>query len=219
MFRKLSIVILAIFSTAVGLYPFIYFFVDRKFGLLQSKSAAILSSISWNTAFYTHIVFGGIALLIGWTQFVKKWRKKHLNLHRTIGKIYVSSVLLSALAGIYIALFASGGIIASIGFICLGLVWFSTTLKAYFNIRKGKVSEHRKMMVYSYAVCFAAVTLRTYLPILIIIFKDFNTAYPIVAWLCWIPNLFIAHFFFQKFNKQSRQTVADIEFAAKQVAS
>jgi hypothetical protein len=115
-------------------------------------------------------------------------------------------------------LFATGGIIPSVGFICLGIVWFSTTSKAYSEIRKGRFAEHRRMMVYSYSVCFAAVTLRIYLPLLIILFQDFNIAYPIVAWLCWVPNLVIAHFFFQKSHKQKKQGAAEIVVASSEVA-
>jgi hypothetical protein len=49
------------------------------------------------------------------------------------------------------------------------------------------------MMIYSYAACFAAVTLRIWLPLLISITGDFFIAYPIVAWLCWVPNLIVAN--------------------------
>ncbi|GAB4428835.1 MAG: hypothetical protein OHK0039_47410 [Bacteroidia bacterium] len=44
----------------------------------------------------------------------------------------------------------------------------------------------------SYAACFAAVTLRLWLPILTALLGDFLPAYRIVAWLCWVPNLLVA---------------------------
>ena len=185
MIRKISIILVAIVATVIGLYPSIYFFMDRQFGLLQSKSEALLINTPWNIAFYTHIILGGLALLIGWTQFIEKWRDNYLNLHRNTGKVYIVSVLASALSGIYIAFYATGGIIPSLGFFCLGIAWFFTTLKAYLDIRKGKVEAHEKMMVYSYAACFAAVTLRIYLPLLTALFNDFIKAYSLVAWLCW----------------------------------
>lgn len=103
------------------------------------------------------------------------------------------AVLLSALAGIYIGFFATGGLISSAGFICLGIIWFYTTLKAYLYIKNGEIEPHQKMMVYSYAACFAAVTLRLWLPLLTMIYSDFVKAYLLVAWLCWIPNLIVAY--------------------------
>jgi hypothetical protein len=47
-------------------------------------------------------------------------------------------------------------------------------------------------MMRSYALAFAAVTLRLYLPIFQITHVDFMIAYRITAWLCWVPNLAFA---------------------------
>lgn len=158
-----------------------------------------------------HITLGGIALLIGWTQFSVKLRTKKLKLHRQVGKVYVIAALVSAFASLYIALYATGGIIASLGFICLGLTWFYSTLKAYTEIRNGRIEQHQKMMIYSYAACFSAVTLRIYLPILVILFHDFIKAYLLVAWLCWVPNIIVAYFLVQQLEKRkSRQILTEI---------
>lgn len=191
-------VLFAVFATLIGLYPVIYFLVDRKFGLLKSKSAELLANVFWNTGFYTHITFGGIALLIGWIQFSSKIRIKYVKLHRNVGMVYLVAVVLSALAGVYIGFFATGGFIASLGFITLGLIWFYTTVKAYLYIKARQIDQHQKMMVYSYAACFAAVTLRIWLPLLTMIYGDFLKAYVIVAWLCWVPNLCVAYLITRK---------------------
>jgi len=192
--RKSLWILFVVLALLVGLYPAIYFLVDRQFGLLSSKSNELLANIFWNSAFYTHIILGGIALLIGWSQFSSKIRTRNTSLHRRLGKTYVIAVILSAVAAIYIGFFASGGIVSALGFICLGIVWLSITTVAYLSIRKGQILKHQKMMTYSYAACFAAVTLRIWLPLLISYFGDFITAYRIVAWLCWVPNLIVAYF-------------------------
>lgn len=198
--NKLVWAVFTFFSIAIGLYPIIYFLVDRKFGLLASKSDELLSSLMWNIGFYGHVVLGGVALLLGWSQFSKKLRNKKLKLHRGLGKVYVVSVVVSAVCGIYIGLYATGGFISSAGFISLGVIWFTTTLKAFLYIKKGEVTKHQKMMIYSYAACFAAVTLRIWLPILTGIVGDFVPAYRIVAWLCWVPNLLFAYFLVKKID-------------------
>lgn len=191
--NRISWVLLVLFAITIGLYPVIYFFADKTFGLLSTKSTELLGNTIWNVGFYTHIILGGLALLIGWLQFSDQLRKKNINLHRIIGKVYIISVLVSAIAAFGIAFFATGGWVASLGFISLALIWFYTTLSAYLTIRKGQVAQHQKMMIYSYAATFAAVTLRIWLPILITIFGDFVTAYLIVAWLCWVPNLIVGY--------------------------
>ncbi len=198
MVKKGLWVLFAILAMLIGLYPIIYFLVDRKFGLLNSKSVELLTNTFWNIGFYTHIIFGGIALLTGWTQFSPKMRNRRMALHRKLGKVYVIAVLLSALAGIYIGFFATGGLISSTGFICLGIIWFYTTLKAYLYIKRGEVEKHQKIMVYSYAACFAAVTLRIWLPILTMLYGNFSKAYLVVAWLSWVPNLLVAYLLTRK---------------------
>jgi uncharacterized membrane protein len=194
MTRKILRIIVAVLAIQVGLYPAIYFIIDRKFGLLHSKSDAVLNDLFWNIGFYTHITMGGLALLIGWIQFNKKIREKRIRFHRRIGKVYVTASLLGAVTAVYIACNATGGLIASLGFICLGTIWFYSTLGAYFAIRNKQVDKHQKRMLFSYAACFSAVTLRIYLPLLTLLFHDFTRAYLAVAWLCWIPNIIVAYF-------------------------
>jgi uncharacterized membrane protein len=190
--KKASWITIGILSTLVGLYPIIYFLIDQRFGLLSSKSVELLNDNLWNIAFYGHITLGGLALLIGWLQFSNTLRVKKTELHRILGKIYVISVLISGICGLFIALNATGGIISILGFFTLGLFWLTTTILGFKAIKKGNIKSHEKFMIFSYAACFAAVTLRVWLPLLTIAMGEFNSAYRIVAWLCWVPNLIVA---------------------------
>jgi uncharacterized membrane protein len=199
-------ILFASLAIIIGTYPAVYLFIGRKFGLLNSKSAELLASPTWNIAFYTHIVLGGIALLVGWTQFSSSIRKNKLALHRTLGKVYVIAVLLSSTAAIYISFFANGGFIPSLGFFLLGVIWLSTTLMAFINIRNKQIERHQKMMIYSYAACFAAVTLRLWLPLLLKITGSFIIAYSIVAWLCWVPNLLVAYLIVRRIEPKEHIT-------------
>lgn len=198
--KKITLIIVGILATIVGLYPIIYFFVDRKFGLLSSKSEELLNNNFWNIAFYGHIIFGGLALLVGWLQFSNKLRLKKMKLHRAIGKIYVVSVLISGICGLFISFYATGGIISALGFFSLCVIWLSTTILGFKSIKIGNVQTHEKFMIVSYAACFSAVTLRVWLPILIGMIGNFNDAYRIVAWLSWVPNLMVAYFILRRNN-------------------
>lgn len=206
--KKVTWVIVGILSTIVGLYPIIYFFVDRNFGLLSSKSAEILSDNFWNIAFYGHITFGGLALLVGWLQFSKKLRLKNMRLHRTIGKIYMVSVLISGICGLFISFYATGGITSALGFFSLGVIWLSTTIVGFKSIKIGNVQMHEKFMIISYAACFSAVTLRIWLLILIGVIGEFIPAYKIVAWLSWVPNIIIAYILVRKKNSSNYKPIS-----------
>lgn len=186
-------------AIGVGIYPALYFIIDAKFGLLQAKPDEVLASQIWWSVFYVHICFGAVTLITGWSQFSKSMRAKRIRLHRNLGKIYLIGIAFAGPAGFYLALHANGGIIAQIGFSGMSICWLTTSALAYSAIRKGKITAHRKWMIRSYALAFAAVTLRLWLPIFdIFLGMGFNESYTIISWLSWVPNLFIAQYFINR---------------------
>lgn len=202
MLKKILFFIFALLSIVVGFYPIIYFLIDPNFGLLGTKAKALFDNKIWHTAFYVHILLGGLSLLLGWSQFSAALRKRYIRLHRTLGKCYVLAVLLSGIAALYIAYYATGGIVTKLGFGTLAVLWLYGTIKAFQTIRRGAVTAHQYWMIYSFALTWAAVTLRIWLPILVTAFRgDFVPAYRIVAWLSWVPNLVFAYFFTKKLSK------------------
>ncbi len=190
-----------LFAVSIGLYPILYCIVDMSKGLLASKSNDILTNPIYHFLFYTHISFGGLSLLTGWSQFSKRLRTKNLSLHRWLGKVYVISVLLSGTAGLYIAIYATGGIVSSFGFGSLAIVWLTSTFLAYKNIRQLRIQKHQQWMIRSFALTFAAVTLRLWIPMFqIFTDMDFVSSYKIISWLCWIPNLAVGEWFVKRIS-------------------
>lgn len=142
---------------------------------------------------YTHVFAAVIALVLGPFQFWGGLRRRHPELHRMLGKIYLAlGVFVGGLSGLYMSVFAFGGAIVQIGFGSLALLWLYTAYTAYQAIRAGKVERHRAFMVRNYALTLAAVSLRVYLPLSMMAGMEFVTAYSFIAWLCWIPNLLVA---------------------------
>ena len=203
--RRITYPIVAVCSIIIGLYPLVYFLTEMNSGLLSTKSELLLKKGLWNIAFYTHISLGGLALLIGWSQFNRKLRKNNVKLHRDIGKVYMICVFLSGSASLYLAYHATGGFISTFGFLSLGIIWMITTLLAFVEIKNGHVSRHQKFMTYSFAACFAAVTLRVWLPLLSAITGSFILAYQMSAWLCWVPNIIVAYFIIQHMSESRRR--------------
>ncbi|EAZ83196.1 membrane protein [Algoriphagus machipongonensis] len=202
--QKSSWLLFAFLSIAIGIYPILYFVFGRQFGVLNAHDPEQLTNLFWNIAFYTHITLGGLALAVGWVQFNQKLRDRNRKLHKRIGMIYVTAVFFSGLAGVYVAIYTLGGIIASMGFALLGITWLITTLMGWKTAKAKDFVSHENWMIYSYAACFAAVTLRIYLPFLENIMGGFIPAYQIVAWLCWVPNMAVAFWLVRK-NQPSSQ--------------
>lgn len=193
MTKKIGFVLMGILALLIGIYPLLYAFVDEKYTLLGSKAPEILYNRIWKTAFLAHIIFGALALFIGWRQFGSSFRNKYKRLHRVIGKVYIIAVIISSVTSVYMGFYANGGIIAATGFISLGIIWLISTLVSLVSIKNGHVICHQQWMTYSYACIFAAVTLRILLPLLKSITGDPNGSYIAVAWLCWVPNLLTAY--------------------------
>lgn len=199
--KTLIWILFALLAISTGLYPLMYLFVPSDVGLLSTKEAAVLGSLIWQLSFYGHISFGGIALITGWSQFNSTLRMRKVLLHRVLGKVYIISVMISGICALVASTYGSGGPIAQFGFASLAVVWLYTTSQAYSKIRIGDIHKHKIFMIYSYAVCFAAVSLRIYLPLLQIGLGDFETAYQVVAWLCWVPNLIFARIFIWRYQE------------------
>jgi hypothetical protein len=71
----------------------------------------------------------------------------------------------------------------------LASCWLGCTIAGWRQAVGRDLPAHRRWMIRSYALTLAAVTLRLYLPLSASLGIPFATAYPAIAWLCWIPNL------------------------------
>lgn len=204
--NKVSRITVAVLATFIGLYPLFYFF-QNNFGIMGNKSSTLLDGVVWSSAFYIHITAGGLGLLVGWVQFSQRIRKSFPVIHRNVGKLYLLFALCSSASASYLALHADGGVIARLGFLCLAVVWFTSTFFGYISILRGKIDQHQEFMIFSYAACFAAVTLRILLPLLVAVYQDFIKAYVLVAWLCWLPNMFVAYLITRNMKKPENGNV------------
>lgn len=175
----------------------IYLNFKPNVNFLLSKPAELVQDMVWRTAFYVHIISAMVILVIGPFQFLKKFRSKYLTLHKWVGRAYVFGILaLAAPSGMYMAFFANGGVPSEIGFALMSSAWFTITYKAYQTIRKGEVVAHQQWMIRSFAVTFAAVTLRLWVLVLSVT-TDLDSVLieQMSAWISWIPNLIFAEVF------------------------
>ena len=121
----------------------------------------------------THGVFGALALTLGIFQFSSRLRSRYLAVHRWMGRIYVFACIIGGAAGFLLALGTDAGSIAQWGFGLLAVIWVSCAIQAWRLALARRFVEHREWMVRSFALTFAAVTLRLYLPIAGIAHLDF----------------------------------------------
>lgn len=142
-------------------------------------------------AFFAHIIFASIALLLLPFQLSWKLRAKHLAVHRWLGRISGVSILIAGLSGLIISITTPAGAFAATGFSILSVLWIFVTAWAVIYAVKGRIEDHRRWMIRSAALTLAAVTLRLQLPA-IALSVGMEVGYPFVAWTCWVPNVLFA---------------------------
>lgn len=114
-----------------------------------------------------HGILGMVALVTGPFQFSTTLRKRNLRLHRRLGKVYITAVLLSAPLALFIAIFhpipGANGTFLLEG-IMQALVWGFTAGMAWVAIRRRNLLIHKIWAARSYGVTLIFVLSRVYDP-------------------------------------------------------
>jgi hypothetical protein len=195
--RQVGFVTLVLFSFAVAVYAVaIYGFQPLGIALAPEMREKF---VAHRIVVYAHIFAAAMTLIIGPFQFSTRLRNRHTTLHRWSGRLYLGiGVVIGGAAGFYMALIAEGGLVAKLGFAMLALAWLFTGFKAWRAIRARNLTAHRHWMIRNYALTFAAVTLRLWLPAGLLAGIPYALVYPAVAWLSWLPNLLVAEIWFNQ---------------------
>ena len=143
-------------------------------------------------AFFAHVVFAPVALALVPFQLWQGLRNRRPIVHRVLGRLYGLAILISGASGLWLAATTMAGPVAAFGFGLLAVLWLGTTGRGISLAIRGDRVAHRRWMIRSIALTLAAVTLRIQIPMGMMLDIPFDTAYPAIAWLCWVPNLIVA---------------------------
>lgn len=186
--RKTAWALAALFSFSVAAYAVIGYGARPLGAGVHPDMRAVFQA--HRVAVYLHVFGSAVALLLGPLQFAARLRGARPALHHLLGRLYLGAgVLAGGLAGLYMAAFAYGGAISSLGFGALALLWLYTGARAFAAARARDFAAHRAWMVRNFALALAAVTLRLQLGGSLALGLPFESVYPALAWLCWLPNL------------------------------
>lgn len=197
----------SIFFKILLIAGFVYFFwlmlkitleyipVSPNVSFLMIKQTEVTNRPEYLYFFYTHVYISIFVLLTGFLAILRKdFGIK--DLHQNVGKVYIFLILfLAAPSGIYMGIFANGGICSKISFVILGCLWWFSTLNAYKLARQKKFKQHKQWMWRSFALTISAITLRMWKVIIVFLFHpDPMEVYQIIAWLGWIPNILLIEY-------------------------
>ncbi|WP_407848359.1 DUF2306 domain-containing protein [Chryseobacterium sp. KCF3-3] len=172
---------------------------NPEVSFLMIKQTEVVERPEYLTFFYTHVYTSIFVLLSGFLALLRK-NFGLKNFHRSMGKVYIFLILICAApSGIYMGIFANGGLFSKISFVILGFVWWFSTLKAYQLARQKRFKEHKQWMWRSFAFTLSAITLRMWKVIIVYLFHpNPMEVYQIIAWLGWIPNILIIEYLITK---------------------
>ena len=185
--------LIAFLSLGIAIYSYRY--LAPNIPLLPPDIAKNAMRHPW---LVLHAGFAATALLVGPFQFIARLRAAVPRLHRWMGRLYVFACFVAGFAGLPLAFGSDAGPIATAGFALLAVIWIYCTAQALRMAMTGRYAEHRRWMIRSFALTFAAVTLRLQLPIAPIMGYPFMDGYRAASWLAWVPNLLVAELYLRR---------------------
>jgi uncharacterized membrane protein len=188
--KKSAFAIMALLAIGVALYSLRFYGVPSGNWLdIDPGIRGVIDRVPWQAL--THMLIAPIALLLGPFQFFPKLRAKYPKAHQWSGRIYVAACVIAGIAGLATSPYASGGPVAGLGFGILAVLGVGTTLGAWRAAVQRRVSLHRLLMRFSYAMTFGAVTLRLQIPLGFALgYTSYSAMSVWLAYTSWIPNVF-----------------------------
>ncbi|ONI71489.1 hypothetical protein BWI15_15015 [Kribbella sp. ALI-6-A] len=204
---RISWVVVALTSLAIVGYV-IATYAQGSLATLAQNEAGLATAYAdraapVRAAFYAHIIFSALALGIGPVQFAGTVRRRRPRLHRWVGRVFLISVAIGSVSSLIMACFNTAAINGFFGFGSLAVLWGWTAWRGWRAIRAGDHLSHQAWMIRCFALTYAGVTLRLWLGILIGVQlpfagptvdaeRVFDTAYAVLPFLCWLPNIVVA---------------------------
>jgi uncharacterized membrane protein len=191
--HRLLIIVLAALAMAL------LWFAGQRLHYLTDYSLASYSDYFWprRAGLVPHMAGGVLAIVAGLVQIWLGLTNRVGTLHRMLGKVYGTGVLIGSLGGFYLALTIPGHLPYSAGLLTLNVAWLLTTGMALYAIRKRRIEQHREWMLRSYTVTFAFVTYRLASYWLrrwahVSDSPDIDDIDTLMAWACWAVPLLVA---------------------------
>jgi len=183
--RGAAYVVFALSCAAIAVYA-----LKFLYGPFQPRNPlhARFALSGWSVP--AHFFFAGFALLLAPLQ-VNAWlRGRWPRVHRVGGWLYAGCVLVGGAGALALAPQAQGGLVNTVAFTLLALLWIAATAIGIGCAVAGDMARHRRWMWRSVALTASAVTLRLILGVgLGVLHAPFMPVYIVAAWGCWTINL------------------------------
>lgn len=192
----------ALSSALVAAYAFAFLSMPFRGSPIEQQFAVSGADVP------LHFYLAGLALLVAPLQLVGVLRRRWPRLHRCIGWLYAGSVVVGSVSGFSLALNAQGGLPARTAFVILALLWPAVTALGIRHAIARDFVRHRRWMLRSVALTYAAVTLRVVLFGGMALGLSFVPVYIAAAWLGWTINLAVVEWWLRRGDRDARLPAA-----------
>ena len=175
------------------------FILSVYFVAVKTPRYFVFTEESYTPYFWTrhnwvivHVVFGILAVLLGPFQFIPAIRNNYLNVHRWMGRTYLTSTMIGGIAGLYMASTSQVNYTYQSGLTSLALIWITAGTMAYIAIRNLNIKQHREWMIRSYVITFGFTAFRLMDDLLGKAIPDQGDRLGMLSWTCWAVPLLIA---------------------------
>lgn len=115
---------------------------------------------------YLHIGLGAVYLLGAPLQLSRRFRTRHYDVHRRLGRVLLACGLLTGVFALVFGVqFSWGGVIEASATVIFGLWFLASLVLAFRAIRRGDVPQHRRWMIRAFAVGVGIGTIRIWIGI------------------------------------------------------
>jgi uncharacterized membrane protein len=159
------------------------------------------------TVLIIHIMSGSVGLITGALQLWPWLRRNHPEFHKMIGRIYFFGGAFPAIATAFILFSILRGQ-GTVGRWALAILWLIASVSALVKARQGNWIEHRRYVIFAYALNLDAFTVRAYFWIMPKLFgshiETYGTFWEVAGWCGWMTNLVVAFWWVQRTEPKLR---------------
>jgi uncharacterized membrane protein YozB (DUF420 family) len=162
-----------------------------------------------------HVVFGSVAMLTCCIQIWPWLRSAYPATHRRIGRLYVyGGVLPAGVIGLAIGAISPFGPTLRVSNVLLASLWLAVTLTGERMGRRGRVREHRRWMIRSFALTLSVITNRVWAVLGFVFLSPqlattfggsesamIQTIAGLSGWLGWVVTLVAAEWWLESSDK------------------
>jgi uncharacterized membrane protein len=181
--RQAFVVVMAMGTLFIAFSSFAYVGGDELHPFVLEKLPLPLEDV-WLFALQVHVVTAVLSLPACLLLLSKSVLTRFSSLHRNVGRV-TGVVILTALvpSGLYLALFAKGGLVVTAGFVVSGLIVAWSVVAGVRSARERRMSAHRRAMAHVTAQLSVAVTSRAMLVLLDAMGMAPDIAYVVALWI------------------------------------